>query len=88
MPPLLVDIRGITKDIDGMIRVDGIILFRVIERDGKKFVQVKDYDRKRIKCRHSYFVEVPIDIFISRISNPAIEAPEPIPGVDDLDISV
>lgn len=87
MPALIVDERGISKDIDGIIRVDGIIVFRVIERDGKKFIQAKDYDRKRIKCRHSYFVEVPIEIFIARITGQEIPSINPEPDIP-VDIEV
>lgn len=68
MPALIVDERAVTKNIDGIVSIDGIILFRIFERDGKKFLQAKDYDRKRIKCRHSYFVEIPLDVFIARIN--------------------
>jgi hypothetical protein len=67
MPPLIVGEKSITKDLDGIIRVDDINVFRIVEHDGKPFVQIKDYNRQRIKCRHSYFVEIPMEIFIARL---------------------
>lgn len=68
MPALVVDDRGFSKNIDGKIYIDGILLFRILERDGKRFIQVKDHDRQRIKCRHTYFVEMELETFIEKIS--------------------
>lgn len=85
MPPLIVDERGITKDLDGIIRVDDIILLRVVDRGGKPYVQVKDYDRRRIKCRHTYFVEIPLEIFIAKLTD-GTSMQELPPPIDELEI--
>lgn len=52
---------------DGMIRVDGITVFRRVERDGILYVQFKDYDRMRSKCRGTYLVEIPLNILVEMI---------------------
>ena len=81
MPALIVDERGFSQNIDGMIYIDGIVLFRILERDGKLFIQVKDHDRRRIKCRRTYFVEMDLETFIAKI---AAKVP---PKADEADIS-
>jgi len=52
---------------DGLVRVDGIGAFRRIERDGVLYLQFADYDRLRIKCRGSKFVEIPLNVLVEQI---------------------
>jgi len=52
---------------DGLVRVDGIGVFRRIERDGVLYLQFADYDRMRITCRGSRFVEVPLSVLVGQI---------------------
>lgn len=76
MPPLIVGEKSMKKDHEGFVRVDDINVFRIVDHNGKPYVQIKDYNRQRIKCRHSYFVEIPLEIFIDRLkSGTSLEAP-------------
>jgi len=52
---------------DGLVRVDGIGVFKRIERDGVLYIQFADYDRMRITCRGSRFVEVPLSVLVEQI---------------------
>jgi hypothetical protein len=72
----VIDSTGLTiKTTDeGLIRVDGITVFRRIVRDGVIYIEFCDSDRMRAKCRGSRFVEVPWSI-LSRIIDP-IQIPE------------
>jgi hypothetical protein len=45
---------------DGLARLDGIPMFRVIERAGVIILQFQDRDRLRAQCRGSKFVEIPL----------------------------
>lgn len=85
MPPLIVNEKSITKDHDGMIRVDDITVFRIVEHDGKPYVQIKDHNRQRIKCRHSWFVEIPMEIFIARLIR-GTSLQEPLIPPDELTV--
>lgn len=65
-----IDEEGRTLVIsESMLRVDGIPVFKVIERDGKRYVQVCDRDQMRSTCRGSRFVEIPVAIFFDFINN-------------------
>ena len=57
---------------DNLVRVDGIGVFRRIQRDGVLYLQFMDTDRYRAKCRGSKFVEIPLHILVAVI-NPAQE---------------
>ena len=52
---------------DGLVRVDGIGVFRRIERDGVLYLQFADYDRMRITCRGSRYVEIPLSVLVEKI---------------------
>ena len=52
---------------DGLVRVDGIGAFRRIERDGVIYLQFADYDRMRITCRGSRYVEIPLNVLVEKI---------------------
>jgi hypothetical protein len=45
---------------DGLARLDGIPMFRVIDRAGVIILQFQDRDRLRAQCRGSKFVEIPL----------------------------
>lgn len=69
-----VDEAGKTIKIgeDNLVRIDGIGVFRRIQRDGVLYLQFMDTDRYRAKCRGSKFVEIPLHILVAVI-NPAQE---------------
>jgi hypothetical protein len=50
----------ITVADDGLARLDGIPMFRVIDRAGVIILQFQDRDRLRAQCRGSKFVEIPL----------------------------
>jgi hypothetical protein len=52
---------------DGLVKLDGVILFRTVERDGKICLQFVDHDRLRVRCRGSRFVEIPIEILLDKV---------------------
>ena len=60
--------KTISEDPDGLVRVDGITVFRKVERDGIIFIQFCDRDRMRAQCRGSKYVEIPLDVLIGKIS--------------------
>ncbi len=53
----------------GMVRVDGIIAFRIVVRNNKVCVQFCDQDRLRSSCRGTRYVEVPLDALAERLTN-------------------
>jgi len=60
------DSRGETIRVDGvthLIRVDGIIVCKMIVRDKTVFLEFKDGDRMRSQCRKTQFVEIPLEAF-------------------------
>lgn len=69
-----VDEAGKTIKIgdDNLVRIDGIGVFRRIERAGVLYLQFMDTDRYRAKCRGSKFVEIPLHILVAVI-NPVQE---------------
>jgi hypothetical protein len=66
--------KTILEDPDGLVRVDGITVFRKVERDGVMFIQFCDRDRMRAQCRGSKYVEIPLDVLIGKIK-PAEDKP-------------
>jgi len=60
---------------DGLVKVDGIGVFRLIVREKTLFVQFCDHDRMRIQCRTTKFVEVPLEVLVAKI-NPINEKPD------------
>lgn len=66
MNTIKADLKGETIRIDPdtqLVRVDGIILFRRINRCGVVTLQFKDGDRMRSRARGTQFVEVPLEAF-------------------------
>ena len=62
----------ITKE--NVVQIDGVGAFRIVEHDGVLFVQLKDWDRYRIKCRGSRFIQTPLHILLEKIN--AVQAKE------------
>jgi hypothetical protein len=60
------DTQGQTIRVDAvthLIRVDGIIVCKMIVRDKTVFLEFKDGDRMRSQCRKTQFVEIPLEVF-------------------------
>jgi len=60
------DAHGATIRVDNvthLIRVDGIIVCKMIIRDDTVFLEFKDGDRMRSQCRKTQFVEIPLKAF-------------------------
>ncbi len=47
---------------DGLYRLDGLVMFRRVDRDGVVYLQFVDRDRMRNNCRGTQFVEVPFSV--------------------------
>lgn len=64
-----IDADGKTVKItdDNLVRIDGIGVFRRIQREGVLYLQFMDTDRYRAKCRGSKFVEIPLHILVEKI---------------------
>jgi len=64
-----VDTSGKTVKIgdDNLVRIDGIGVFRRVQREGVLYLQFMDTDRYRAKCRGSKFVEIPLHILVEKI---------------------
>ena len=66
MTPTKQDTFGITIRRDpctSLIRVDGIIVCKLVIRDQTVFLEFKDGDRMRSQCRKTQFVEIPLEAF-------------------------
>lgn len=61
----------------GLIRIDGITVFRKVVREGIIYIEFCDNDRMRTKCRGTRFVEVPLSVLLGVID------PIQIPEVED-----
>jgi len=46
-----------------IIRVDGIIVCKLVIRENTVFLEFKDGDRMRSQCRKTQFVEIPLAAF-------------------------
>jgi hypothetical protein len=66
-----IDTEGKTVKIteDNLVRIDGIGVFRRIQREGVLYLQFMDTDRYRAKCRGSKFVEIPLHILLEKINH-------------------
>ena len=53
---------------DGLVRVDGIIAFRLVTRQGQPCIQFCDQDRLRSSCRGTRYVEVPLNTLAERLT--------------------
>lgn len=58
----------------GLIRIDGITVFRKVVREGIIYIEFCDNDRMRTKCRGTRFVEVPLSVLLGVID--PIQIPE------------
>lgn len=72
----IVDTSGVTIKVEagGMVKVDGILVFKTVNRNGIIYVQFCDHDRMRSRGRGSRYVEVPLEVL-----NSVICPPPPIP---------
>ena len=60
------DTHGATICVDQvthLIRVDGIIVCKLVIRENTVFLEFKDGDRMRSQCRKTQFVEIPLEAF-------------------------
>lgn len=63
------DGKTITIDPDtSLVRIDGIILCKKVEKCGEVYLQFKDGDRLRSRCRGTSFVEIPISSFYKSLT--------------------
>lgn len=79
MPSIDLDGKTVKIGDDDLVRVDGIGVFRRIQREGVLYLQFMDTDRYRAKCRGSKFVEIPLQILVEKI-NPAQVMKEKVNG--------
>jgi hypothetical protein len=64
----------ITINKTGLLRIDGIALFRIIERpNGNTTIQLCDSNRERSSIRGTRFVEIDPDLLISAIKKRNID---------------
>lgn len=68
----------------GLLRIDGIPICRVIQKDEKLFLQFKDQDRMRSSCRGSCFVEIELVDFEQRLQALFVLHPEDLALDKDL----
>jgi hypothetical protein len=61
------DAATVEIEADGMVRVDGIPLFKIRSFNGVAILQFCDKDKWRSSCRKSRFVEVPLNAFFERL---------------------
>ncbi len=61
--------KSIEVNDKGMVRVDGIIAFRIVIRNNKVCVQFCDQDRLRSSSRGTRYVEIPLDALADRLVN-------------------
>jgi len=52
---------------DGLVRIDGIIAFRIVIRQHKVCIQFCDQDRLRSSCRGTRYVEIPLDALANKL---------------------
>lgn len=63
------DNKSIKTSEDGLMKIDGVPMFRKVIRDGVIFVQFFDKDRMRSSCRGTRLVEIRLDLLIQTIRN-------------------
>jgi hypothetical protein len=59
--------QTVTIDRDGLVRVDGVVVFRLIHRGDTLFAQFLDSDRLRSQCRGARYIEVPWDALAEKL---------------------
>lgn len=52
---------------DGLVKLDGVAIFRKVNRDGILYLQFIDHDRMRIQCRGSKYVEIPVAVLVDKV---------------------
>jgi len=57
----------VSSNEQGLIRVDGVAVFRVEVVNGVIFVEIIDRDKMRAQCRGAKFVQIPLDDLVARI---------------------
>jgi len=69
-----IDERGELVKIadDGLVKLDGVTMFRKVMRDGKLYLQFRDSDRMRSQLRKTCYVEIPIAVLLDRIEGKSI----------------
>jgi hypothetical protein len=70
---------------DGLIKLDGVIIFRAVEREGQVCLQFVDHDRLRVQCRGSRYIEIPLEVLIDKIQrkDSTDEQPAATPGTSE-----
>lgn len=69
MPSKIITQSSVKIDkISGLVRVDGIIVCKKVILDGRTYLQFKDKDRPRGRCRGTTVVEIRLSDFYSAIS--------------------
>ncbi len=59
--------KTVTVDSTGLVRVDGIPVFRRLIRDGELFLEFCDRDRLRARALNRETVSVPLDALVVRL---------------------
>ena len=77
--------KKITITADGLVKLDGVIIFRTVEREGAFCLQFVDHDRLRVQCRGSRYIEIPLDVLMDKIQGKekTDEQPAASPGTAD-----
>jgi len=67
---MIVDPKGklVKVNEDGLAKIDGIPMFKIIERDNLFYVEFCDHDRMRSRCRGSRLVEIPLEILVEKVT--------------------
>ena len=60
--------QTVTIDREGLVRVDGVVVFRLLTRGGILFAQFLDSDRLRSQCRGARYIEVPWDALAEKLT--------------------
>lgn len=55
--------------VTGLIRVDCVIVGKIIKRDGCTYLQFKDRDEMRSNCRKTCLVEIELEMFAKIINS-------------------
>lgn len=60
--------KSIRELEDGLVKIDGVTVFRKVIRDGITYLQFCDHDRMRSNCRGTRYIEVPINILMEKLA--------------------
>lgn len=56
--------------VSGNVRVGGALVFRIVSTPGQPLrVQFYDGNRARVEARGTPFIEVPLDVLVSKLEN-------------------